>query len=189
MTREKTMPCNNCGKEVPGEGRVCPFCHVDKSHYQKKNVYVGALIGGIIGVLGGSAGSFNGSMIGLFLGVVLGAIIGRTTIVSPLETDIATSRQPADMVTKPKPSSPILDQEEEAMLASGKYKYCPDCAEVIRMRAKLCRFCGHTFPEMDVAPVAVSSFNPAWHDGTPTRVAQTDTDAERQKAIQTLRGD
>ncbi|RYF36218.1 MAG: hypothetical protein EOO38_27975 [Cytophagaceae bacterium] len=44
-------------------------------------------------------------------------------------------------------TAPIADfvsvarQQEEAMLASGDYRKCPHCAEVIKAEANVCRFC------------------------------------------------
>jgi hypothetical protein len=40
--------------------------------------------------------------------------------------------------------------------AAGDAKTCPQCAETVKLEAKVCRFCGHRF-EGDAAPVVDSS--------------------------------
>ena len=35
--------------------------------------------------------------------------------------------------------------EREALSSGGKK--CPQCAEIVKEQAKVCRFCGHEFPE------------------------------------------
>ena len=35
--------------------------------------------------------------------------------------------------------------ERQALEAGGKK--CPQCAEIVKEQAKVCRFCGHEFPE------------------------------------------
>ena len=41
---------------------------------------------------------------------------------------------------------PTEGHEERQQLAGGGKK-CPQCAEVVKEQAKVCRFCGHEFPE------------------------------------------
>lgn len=38
---------------------------------------------------------------------------------------------------------------DEAMIASGKYRKCPQCAEVIKADAKVCRYCGNKLPVIE----------------------------------------
>ena len=69
------MHCSGCGKNVPFNGVVCPYCHRDKSNDKNKKVisvlfgFIGALIG--IGVNG-----FVGMFVGLVIGVIIGSIVG-----------------------------------------------------------------------------------------------------------------
>lgn len=70
------MHCSNCGKDIPFNGNVCPYCHADKS--KDKEIHMtflaGAFAGGLIGwkVAGED---FIGAMIGGFIGgIVLGTI-------------------------------------------------------------------------------------------------------------------
>jgi glutaredoxin len=69
------MQCSNCGKQIPFEGKVCPYCHADKSTDQREFglnalfwwcIFLGCLFG--FGV--------NSSFIGLFIGGLVGAIAG-----------------------------------------------------------------------------------------------------------------
>jgi outer membrane lipoprotein SlyB len=64
---EAIMRCSNCGKDVPLLGKVCPWCHVDKSKDQAITLVSGA---GAIG------GGFVGNMIDGFMGMLIGAVIG-----------------------------------------------------------------------------------------------------------------
>jgi hypothetical protein len=73
-----TVTCSNCGKRVPYEGNVCPYCHADKAADKDKfhrtfsftgAVFFGALFGGFIGY-GVSQGS------GCCIGVIIGPIVG-----------------------------------------------------------------------------------------------------------------
>ena len=34
---------------------------------------------------------------------------------------------------------------ETAQLATGDSKKCPQCAEIVKAEARVCRFCNHTF--------------------------------------------
>lgn len=40
---------------------------------------------------------------------------------------------------------------------SGASRTCPDCAESIRARAKVCKYCGHTFSDEDLIAAAVQA--------------------------------
>ncbi len=44
-----TIICSNCGKEIPAAGRICPYCHVDKTADVKRQQTTTAL--GCLGLI------------------------------------------------------------------------------------------------------------------------------------------
>ncbi len=91
-----SMPCSNCGKSIPVEGAVCPFCQADKSADRAKYlaeaasedrfyrgcglIFVGGLAGGMVAygiehLLGGDGTSYG--PVGVVVGWLLtGALVG-----------------------------------------------------------------------------------------------------------------
>ncbi|WP_170929137.1 hypothetical protein [Mycobacterium paraense] len=65
------MRCSNCGKDVPFAGKVCPYCHVDKTSDQQKQV-----LGIFFGFIGGALGWFIHGVIAALIGLVIGVIVG-----------------------------------------------------------------------------------------------------------------
>src|SRR5262245_49109047 len=49
LTWRFIMKCSNCGAEIPFSGKVCPFCHADKSKDQAFTASIS--VGGVIGIL------------------------------------------------------------------------------------------------------------------------------------------
>jgi hypothetical protein len=68
------MRCSNCGKDVPFGGKVCPYCHADKSSDQQKQV-LGVLFGLVGGVVGWLIHGILVALIGIFVGVIVGLIV------------------------------------------------------------------------------------------------------------------
>ncbi|WP_156675543.1 MULTISPECIES: hypothetical protein [unclassified Mycobacterium] len=69
------MRCSNCGKDIPFAGKVCPWCHADKSTDQAKQVF--GFIGGLAGgALGWMIHGIIPAIIGFFVGAVAGIIFG-----------------------------------------------------------------------------------------------------------------
>jgi hypothetical protein len=72
------MQCSNCGKSIPFNGNVCPYCHADKSNDQSV-VVIGMLVAfvcmGIGYVANGACGFLMGALIGGFVGAIVGTIV------------------------------------------------------------------------------------------------------------------
>lgn len=70
------MRCSNCGKDIPFAGKVCPWCHVDKSADQQQQI-----LAFICGMAGGALGwAINGivlALVGLVVGVVVGIVLAK----------------------------------------------------------------------------------------------------------------
>ena len=129
------MRCSNCGKDVPYLGKVCPFCHVDKSH--DKRVFVRACFGFVAGAL---VGLFAGRIIGSDTALVLapffvgfiGSIIGAACTPSAPEAGKHTG-QPGSVFD-------LFDAN------TGDTKECAFCAETIKRAARVCRYCSRDQP-------------------------------------------
>jgi hypothetical protein len=67
------MRCSNCGKDIPFTGKVCPWCHTDKSGDQRTQVF-GMLFGMAGGILGWAIHGIGVALIGLFVGIIVGII-------------------------------------------------------------------------------------------------------------------
>jgi hypothetical protein len=70
------MRCSNCGKDVPFGGKVCPYCHADKSGDQQTQVF-GIIFGMIGGAVGWAIHGILAAFIGLFVGVIVGMIFAK----------------------------------------------------------------------------------------------------------------
>lgn len=74
------MRCSNCGKNMPAQGNVCPWCEIDKKPDQiranclKIGTFVGSALGLFIGARSGNY--FFGIVIGMVLGFFQGGLIG-----------------------------------------------------------------------------------------------------------------
>lgn len=75
------VKCANCGKNVPFEGDVCPWCKADKSAQKIIKVFglAGALLVGLaVGAMSsGFLPAFIGGIVGAVVGTVIGAILTR----------------------------------------------------------------------------------------------------------------
>ena len=47
------LTCSNCGKRIPAIGKVCPYCHVDKSKDKIEQGWIiaGVIVGGLVGAV------------------------------------------------------------------------------------------------------------------------------------------
>ncbi|HZT41226.1 MAG TPA: hypothetical protein VFA07_03510 [Chthonomonadaceae bacterium] len=152
------MRCSNCGKDIPFSGTVCPYCKANKQGDQ-----IGWALANVLGFVFGIIGAFIGDAIWGFGGGVAGFIVGFITgvIMGFIQGDKATKNiraaaqikaQAAEQTridTEAVASRMAYPQQEYEMLASGAYKKCPHCAEVIRSEASVCRFCGRDVAQVD----------------------------------------
>jgi hypothetical protein len=72
------MQCANCGKDIPFNGNVCPWCHTGKSRDKQRTAitYCVAVIGMGIGYLvNGTCGVVAGAFIGGIVGAVAANIL------------------------------------------------------------------------------------------------------------------
>ena len=67
------MRCSNCGKNIPFNGNVCPYCHADKSGDQRKQI-LGMFFGMVGAGLGWAIHGIGAALIGLVIGVIVGLI-------------------------------------------------------------------------------------------------------------------
>lgn len=81
------MRCSGCGKEIPFEGTVCPFCNRDKSNDKKR--YELAIVWCIgLGFVGGYLFGGWGLIIGVFVGYGLAVAQSGTGITTPPEVHV-----------------------------------------------------------------------------------------------------
>lgn len=75
------MRCSNCGKDVPFAGKVCPWCHVDKSKDQ-----MGLILSGLFGFGGAVLGNLIAGGWGVACGTLLGGV-GGLALASKIAAD------------------------------------------------------------------------------------------------------
>lgn len=164
------MRCSNCGTDIPFEGKVCPWCKVDKTGDQISFslAMVGAISGGVAGLCIGAitqsyfiwliVGIAGGTVAGTLYGLELAAkrkrdqvAIRRDEVLHRIQEQTPMTGHAVAGAINPPPVSydepPSVDivaitrQQEAQMLASGDYQKCPHCAEIIKKEARICRFC------------------------------------------------
>ena len=82
------MLCQNCGKEIPFVGQVCPWCHTNKAESQRTFllVYVYGFVGMILGAVLGAASGIGTAIDKGFLegdgevGWLIGGVVGGFTL-------------------------------------------------------------------------------------------------------------
>lgn len=74
------MRCIECGKDIPYDGNVCPWCHRDKSSSQRAATIalVGALVSGGAGYF--AAHSILFALLGLAVGYVFWGAVARVVM-------------------------------------------------------------------------------------------------------------
>lgn len=86
------MICSGCGKDIPFNGEVCPYCQRNKQGDQVQQVL--AFIFGI-------AGGFTGYFIGGFLGAIAGFVIGVIGGIIIARKSAASKSQPPEVRLAP----------------------------------------------------------------------------------------
>jgi hypothetical protein len=72
--RKDDMRCSNCGKDVPFNGNVCPWCNNDKTA-DKQTQILGFFFGLVGGALGWLIHGFGVALIGIVIGVLVGMYV------------------------------------------------------------------------------------------------------------------
>lgn len=103
----------------------------------------GPLVGWWIAEEKGRSG-VEGAVLGFFLGPIGWVVEGLLPVVRPAgaaatgsghgSTALSAPVAPAPFATAPRPTS------------STAVKKCPDCAEMVKVEARICRYCRHEFP-------------------------------------------
>lgn len=130
------MLCSNCGKDIPFNGNVCPYCHADKSGDQMITT-LGVIGGAIGGFIGYSVNGVGGAIVGFFVGAIPLMILG---FVAKSKTDAKTGGVP----TLPNTAA-TLRKVGLAHLTDSSVRDevpCRVCAEPILRQAKKCKHCG-----------------------------------------------
>lgn len=94
------MLCSGCGKDIPFNGTVCPYCQRDKSKDQAYTVtaFIYGLIGGAIGYF---VFGFWGVLGGFFLGCIIAAVTTLGGGTKPPEVQVShppASVEPDDSI-------------------------------------------------------------------------------------------
>ena len=102
------MRCSGCGKDIPFNGTVCPYCQRDKSKDQAYTV-----VAFIFGIIGGAIGYFIFGFWGVVGGFFLGCIIAAAVT-------LGGGTKPPEVQVVPPPQSPQADDSIATKLAQLK---------------------------------------------------------------------
>lgn len=130
------LTCSNCGKTMPIEGAVCPYCHADKSedvarHSQKEQaIGLGAVVGGVAGLIVGCALRAGDiawcvAMSGALLGGLVGGVVKGAA-----KSKRGERCTPARNVHFGDPDEPV------------HVSYCPSCGLPVEANHLFCARCG-----------------------------------------------
>lgn len=131
------MTCSNCGKDIPFRGVVCPWCHQTK---------VGDQVFKIVSFIGCCVAAFVSVEI-LHLSFGIGVVV-FAAIVAPFAFVGWKLKAKAEMRVRKVSAQRQAQQAklaeeglQEGARASGEMRECPACAETIKPKAKVCRYC------------------------------------------------
>jgi hypothetical protein len=88
------MICSGCGKKIPFNGKVCPYCLRDKSSDQTYHVW-----GMVLGLAGGFIGYEVYGLLGAIIGLVVGVVAAAITCLKsskPPQVAVAVAPVPQD---------------------------------------------------------------------------------------------
>lgn len=101
------MRCSGCGKEIPFSGKVCPYCHRDKSADQQ----VHAVVIGITVVCMG-LGYLFGGFLGMLIGGGIGVVIAVGVTVSSSGKAEAASQPQQVRLAPESTASPVAPHQQ-----------------------------------------------------------------------------
>ncbi|CTP89973.1 SHOCT domain-containing protein [Xanthomonas graminis] len=87
------MRCSGCGKDIPFNGQVCPYCQRDKSKDQS-NTVISFILGLIAGTIGYFIFGFWGALSGFFLGSIAAAFTTLGGNTKPPEVQVISKPAP-----------------------------------------------------------------------------------------------
>jgi Short C-terminal domain len=105
------MQCSGCGKDIPFNGTVCPYCQRDKS---KDQAYT--LVAFIFGIIGGTIGYLMFGVWGAISGFILGCIVAAAATLG------GGTKPPEVQVVLPS-QVPLTDEKVTAKLTQLRQLY------------------------------------------------------------------
>ncbi len=86
------MRCSGCGKDIPFNGKVCPYCQRDKSKDQQYTVWA-FILGLGLGYLGYKVFGVWGAIVGFVVGCVIAFVASSAGSSKPPDVRVTKERQ------------------------------------------------------------------------------------------------
>ena len=86
---------------------------------------------------------------GFFISLILSPLIGILAVIALSPKDKSSKTGYVCRHCGKSIAEDTIECEHCGFIGSD-YKHCPDCAEVVREKAKVCRYCGYSFASTEV---------------------------------------